>query len=101
VAFARLDLVPATHFTLFDHLGDTVPWAAIVISVLAALVAVNHAHSPQRLVGIMVDGNRRPVSSVSISEAIDRDRIPDSPVAGEQDNDIRAGGPAHRIEEKP
>jgi apolipoprotein N-acyltransferase len=98
VALVRLDLVPAADFTLFDHLGDTVPWAAIAISVLAALVALNRTHSPQRLVGIMVDGNRRPVSPVSISEAIDRDRLPDSPVAGEQDNDMRAGGPAHRTD---
>jgi apolipoprotein N-acyltransferase len=100
-ALVRLDLVPAPDFTLFDHIGDTVPWAAIAISVLAALVALNHTHSPQRLVGIMVDGNRRRVSPVSISEAIDRDRVPGSPVAGERDTDIRAGGPAHRSDKGP
>jgi apolipoprotein N-acyltransferase len=101
MALVRLDLVPATYFTLFDHIGDTVPWAAIVISVVAALVALNRRRGRQRLVGIMVDGNRRPVSSVSISEAIDRDRMPGSPGTGEEDRDIRAGGPAHRMEEKP
>jgi apolipoprotein N-acyltransferase len=101
VALVRLDLVPATDFTLFDHIGDTVPWAAIAVSILAALVALNRRHGPQRLVGIMVNGNRRPVSSVSISEAIDRDRMLGTPVTGEGDRDIRAGGPVHRVEEKP
>jgi apolipoprotein N-acyltransferase len=101
VALVRLDLVPATHFTLFDHIGDTVPWAAIAICFLAALVALNRRHGPQRLVGIMVNGNRRPVSSVSISEALDRDRMPGSPVTGAEDRDIRAGGPVRRMEEKP
>jgi len=101
VALVRLDLVPATHFTLFDHIGDTVPWAAIAICFLAALVALNRRHGRQRLVGIMVNGNRRPVSSVSISEALDRDRMPGSPVTGAEDRDIHEGGPVRRMEEKP
>src|SRR5690348_2344246 len=101
VAVVRISLVPTSYFTLFDHIGDTVPWAVITICVLAALVALNRAHRPQRLVGIMVDGNRRPVSSVSLSEAIDRDRVPRSPAPGESGSDIRAGGPEHRIEERP
>jgi len=101
VAFARLALVPPSRLTLFDRIGDTVPWAAIAICVLAALVGLNRTHRPQRLVGIMVDGNRRPVSSVSLSEAIDRDRVPDSPAPGEQGSDLRPGGPAHRIEKRP
>ena len=101
VALVRLDLVPATHFTLFDHIGDTVPWAAIAICFLAALVALNRRHGRQRLVGIMENGNRRPVSSVSISEALDRDRMPGSPVTGPEDRDIHEGGPVRRMEEKP
>jgi len=100
VALVRLDLAPATDLTPFDHIGDTVPWTAIAICVIAALVALNHTHRPQRLVGIMVNGNRRPVSAVSISKAVDRDRMADSPAAGGQESDVRAGGPpAHRIEE--
>jgi apolipoprotein N-acyltransferase len=101
VALVRLDLVPTGYFTLFDHIGDTVPWAAIAISVVAALVALNQRHGPQRLIGIMINGNRRPVSAVSISEAVDRDRIPGAPVTGEGDRDVRAGGPVHRMEDKP
>jgi apolipoprotein N-acyltransferase len=101
VAYVRIGLVPPSHLTLFDRIGDTVPWAAIAICFLAALVALNHTHRPQRLIGIMVDGNRRPVSSVSISEAIDRDRVPGSPAAGGRGSDVRAGGSASRIEEKP
>jgi apolipoprotein N-acyltransferase len=101
VAFVRISLVPVSHLTLFDRIGDTVPWTAIAICVLAALVALNHTHRPQRLVGIMVDGNRRPVSSVSLSEAIDRDRVPRSPAPGEDGSDMRAGGAGHRIEDRP
>jgi apolipoprotein N-acyltransferase len=101
VALVRLDLVPATNVTLFDRIGDTVPWAAIAISILAALIALNRTRGSQRLVGIMVNGNRRPVSSVSISEAVDRDRMPDTPVTGQGVRDIRAGEPVHRMEEKP
>jgi apolipoprotein N-acyltransferase len=101
VAFVRLTLVLPSHLTLFDRVGDTVPWAAIAICVLAALVALNQTRPPQRLVGIMVNGNRRPVSSVSLSEAVDGDRVPRSPAPGESGSDIRTGGPAHRIEERP
>ena len=101
VALTRLSLVPQSRLTLFDRIGDTVPWAAIVICVLAALVALNRMHRPQRLIGIMVDGNRRPVSSVFISEAIDRDRVPRSPAPGEGGSDLPAGGQAHRIDERP
>jgi apolipoprotein N-acyltransferase len=101
VYFARIGLVPRSYLTLFDRIGDTVPWAAIAICVLAALVALNQEHRRKRLVGIMVDGNRRPVSSVSISEAIDRDRVPDSPATGGRGRDVSAGGPANRMENKP
>jgi apolipoprotein N-acyltransferase len=100
-AFIRIALVPGSRLTLFDRIGDSVPWAAIAICVLAALVALNRTHRPQRLVGIMVDGNRRPVSSVSLSEAIDRDRVSRSPAPGEGGRDLRAGGPVHRIEKRP
>jgi len=101
VALVRLDLVPTTNFTLFDHIGDTVPWAAIAVSIVAALIGLNRRRGSQRLVGIMVNGNRRPVSSVSISEAVDRDRMPGAPVTGHGVRDIRAGDPVHRMEEKP
>src|SRR5262252_116448 len=82
VAFVRLTLVPGSYFTLFDRIGDTVPWAAIAICVVAVLIALNQKRGSRRSVGIMVNGNRRPVSSVSISEAIERDRMPGAPVTG-------------------
>jgi apolipoprotein N-acyltransferase len=84
VAFVRLGLVPGSDLTLFDRIGDTVPWAAIGITVLAALVALNHTHRLQRFVGIMVDGNRRPVSPVSVSEAVEGDRVPDPQEPGDE-----------------
>jgi len=73
----RLPLVPGSDLTLFDRIGDTVPLAAIGISVLAALVALNHTRRSPRLIGIMVNGNRRPVSSVSLEEAAEEERLPD------------------------
>jgi apolipoprotein N-acyltransferase len=77
VALVRLGLVPGSDLTLFDRIGDTVPWTAVGITVLAALVALHHTRRSQHLVGIMLDGNRRPVSPVSISEAIAEERVPD------------------------
>jgi len=77
VAFVRLPLVPGSYLTLFDRVGDTVPLAAIGISALAALVALNHMRRSQRLIGIMVNGNRRPVSPVSLEEATEEERVPD------------------------
>src|SRR5262252_5491269 len=82
VAFVRLALVSGSCLTLFDRIGDTVPWAAIAICVVAVLIALNQKRGSRRSVGIMVNGNRRPVSSVSISEAIERDRMPGAPVTG-------------------
>ena len=76
VALVRLGLVPDSDLTVFDRIGDVVPWTAIGISVLTALVALNYTRRRQRLIGIMVDGNRRAVSSVSISEAIEEQRVP-------------------------
>jgi apolipoprotein N-acyltransferase len=101
VAVVTIGLVPMSHLTLFDRIGDTVPWTAIVICVLAALIALNRMHRRKRVVGIMVDGNRRPVSSVSLSEAIDRDRASRSPAPGERGSDMSAGGPGHRIDKRP
>jgi apolipoprotein N-acyltransferase len=77
VALVKLELMPGSYLTLFDRIGDTVPWTAVGICVLAALIALNHTRRSQRLVGIMVEGNRRPVSPVSLSEAIAEERTPD------------------------
>jgi apolipoprotein N-acyltransferase len=84
VALVRLGLVPDSDLTLFDRIGDTVPWTALGISVLSALVALNHRRRTHRSVGIMVDGNRGPVSPVSISEAIEEERTPDPNKPGDE-----------------
>ena len=84
VALVRLGLVPASDLTVFDRIGDAVPWTAIGISVVSALVALNYTRRRQRLVGIMVDGNRRPVSSVSLSEAIEEQRVPGPQEPGDE-----------------
>ncbi|HEY7431704.1 MAG TPA: apolipoprotein N-acyltransferase [Streptosporangiaceae bacterium] len=72
VAFVRVGLAPASALTPFDRIGDVVPWVAISIAVLAALIAVtvNYPGGRPRLIGIMRDGNRRPVPSVSNTEAV-------------------------------
>jgi apolipoprotein N-acyltransferase len=70
VAFVRVGLAPASDLTPFDRIGDVVPWAAIAIAVLTALLAgtVNYPGGRPRLTGIMRDGNRRPVPTVSNTE---------------------------------
>jgi apolipoprotein N-acyltransferase len=84
VALVRLGLVPDSDLTLFDRIGDTVPWTAIGITVLAALVALQHTRRTHRQVGIMVDGNRRAVSPVSLSEAIEEEHVPDPKEPGDE-----------------
>jgi apolipoprotein N-acyltransferase len=76
VALVRLGLVPDSDLTVFDRIGDVVPWTAIGICALTALVALNYTRRRQRLIGIMVDGNHRAVSPVSIPEAIEEQRVP-------------------------
>jgi apolipoprotein N-acyltransferase len=79
VAFVRVGLTPASVLTPFDRMGDVVPWAAVAIAVLAALIAgtVNYSGGRPRLIGIMKDGNRRPVPSVSNTETVgENDRTP-------------------------
>jgi apolipoprotein N-acyltransferase len=68
VAMVRLGLVPRSYLTLFDRIGDIVPWAAIGICVLSAALTLNHRARRKRVVGIMVGGNRRPIPYVSIEE---------------------------------
>jgi len=76
-AVVRLDLPAASDLTFFDRFGDLVPWTALGISVLAAGLGLNRPDGPQRLIGIMVEGNRRPAPYVSVSEAVSRSaRIP-------------------------
>jgi apolipoprotein N-acyltransferase len=72
VAFARVGLTPVSALTPFDRIGDVVPWAAVVIAALAAFAAgtVNYRGGRPRLIGIMGDGNRRPVPSVSTMETV-------------------------------
>ena len=69
VVMVHIGLVPTSEVTPFDRFGDYVPWAAVGIAFLAAAIALNHRSRRIRVVGIMVDGNRRPVSPVTLSEA--------------------------------
>jgi apolipoprotein N-acyltransferase len=85
VAFARVPLTPPATLTPFDRIGDVVPWAAIAIAALAAVagLVVNYPGGRPRLIGIMRDGNRRPVPSVSNMEATgESDRAPSPQQSG-------------------
>jgi apolipoprotein N-acyltransferase len=84
VALVRLGLVPAADLTLFDRIGDTVPWTAIGITAVAAIVALNQTRRRQRLIGIMVDGNRQGVPSVSLSETIEEQPVPGPQEPGDE-----------------
>jgi apolipoprotein N-acyltransferase len=65
VLIARLGLVPAAARTPFDRIGEVVPWTAIGIALLAALLKL-HTWRPHRPVKLRLDVNRRPAQTVSI-----------------------------------
>jgi apolipoprotein N-acyltransferase len=67
VLIVRLGLVPVTARTPFDRIGEVVPWAAIGIALLAALLKF-HTWRPHRPVKLLLDVNRPPAQSVSIQE---------------------------------
>jgi apolipoprotein N-acyltransferase len=64
VVLVRLGLVPSSDLTPFDRFGNVVPWVAIGIALLAAVIALNHTRRTRRPIGIVLDGNRRLVPSV-------------------------------------
>jgi apolipoprotein N-acyltransferase len=61
VAAVRLGLPPVSARTLYDRLGDYVPWTATAIAALAAAVALTRTNrrkiGPNRPSGIVLDGN--------------------------------------------
>ena len=63
VAVVRLDLPPVSARTLYDRLGDYVPWIAVAIAGLAAAIALIRADrrriSRYRPAGLPWDGNPR------------------------------------------
>jgi apolipoprotein N-acyltransferase len=64
VALVRLGLPPVSARTLYDRLGDYVPWTAVVIAALAAAVAlartgrIRRPIRPHRAAGIVWDPQR-------------------------------------------
>jgi apolipoprotein N-acyltransferase len=87
VALVRVGLPPASALTPFDQAGDVVPWTAIAVAALAAVVGLGTARRgwQVRLVGIMGDGNRGPAAAVSEPEtAGDEDRPAADPLASER-----------------
>jgi apolipoprotein N-acyltransferase len=63
VLTVRLGLPAATALTPFDRVGEVVPWAAVGIVLLAALIRFR-PWRPHRPVGILLEGNLRPAPSV-------------------------------------
>jgi len=66
VLVAALELPPATARTLYDQMGDYVPWAATAITLLAALFALIQTGRRYRTIEILLEGNHRRARSVSI-----------------------------------
>ncbi len=77
-AFVRVGLMPVSALTPFDRIGEVVPWTAVGIAILAGGVFILGLLGKRpRLIGIMSDGNRRPVPSVSIPETAEGgERVP-------------------------
>ncbi len=65
VLIVRLGLVPRNALTPFDRIGEVVPWAAIGIAIVAALVKFG-TWRPQRPLKLRLEVNRRPAQSVSL-----------------------------------
>ncbi len=65
VLIVRPGLTAGSALTPFDRAGEVVPWAAIAIALVAALVLF-YTSRPHRPVGILLDVNRRPAQSVSL-----------------------------------
>jgi len=61
VAVVRLGLPPVSARTLYDQLGDYVPWTATAIAALAAAIALTRINRrrirPKRPAGIVLDGH--------------------------------------------
>ena len=61
VAVVRLGLPPVSSRTLYDQLGDYVPWTAVAIAALATAIAVTRTNRrkirPERPAGIVLDGS--------------------------------------------
>ncbi len=80
VALVRLGLPPASARTLYDQLGDYVPWTAVAIAALAAAIALLrsgrirrltvHPHGPA---GIVWDGNPRRDRSGAVTSTPQQD----------------------------
>jgi apolipoprotein N-acyltransferase len=86
VLVVRLGLPAATARTLYDQMGDYVPWTATAIALLAAGFALLRTSRPYRTVEILLEGNHRRARSVSIVGA-----SPDSdPVSGDPGSDGNA-----------
>jgi apolipoprotein N-acyltransferase len=61
VAVVRLGLPPVSSRTLYDQLGDYVPWTAVAIAALVAAIAATRTNRrkirPERPAGIVLDGS--------------------------------------------
>jgi apolipoprotein N-acyltransferase len=92
VALVRLGLPPASARTLYDRLGDYVPWTAVAITALAAAIAlaqtgrIRRPIRPHRQAGIVWDGNpQRDRSGAVTSSGPDHsDGSPAAPPHSEQ-----------------
>jgi len=82
VLVVRLGLAPATALTLFDRIGEAVPWTAIGIALLSVLLLIYLTPGSRR--AIQLDVNPRPVTSVStLSTLTDREAGPGPTGQGE------------------
>jgi apolipoprotein N-acyltransferase len=75
VVVVRLGLPPVSARTLYDRLGDYVPWTAVGIAVIAAAMALirngrkgRRRIGPNRPTGIMWDGSRRDRSGAAAGD---------------------------------
>ncbi len=70
VTVLRTGLPPATALTLYDRIGDYLPWTATGIALIAAAAWLTPAIRRPRQRKIAWEGNRRRARSVSVSEVV-------------------------------
>jgi len=89
VAIVRLGLPPASARTLYDRLGDYVPWTAVAIAALAAGIALSRTNRirrpirPHRPAAIVWDRNPRRDRSGAVASSPREGGAPGEPSLGD------------------
>jgi apolipoprotein N-acyltransferase len=100
VTFVRVGLMPHSALTPFGVMGDVVPWTAMAIAAVTVGIGLNRIRGRKRGIGIMENGNRQPVPSVSIPEVTESGH-PAEPAPPGRTAEGEVTAPGGRADEPP